>query len=49
MNHEKRNSTDYPSAKVKKIYKSGDVITVHLDLDELTVGFQKMTIFGCCI
>ena len=41
MNHEKRNSTDYPSAKSKRIFKTGDIITVHLDLDALTIGFSK--------
>ena len=41
MSHNKRNSTDYPSAKTKRTYKTGDIITVHLDLDSLTIGFSK--------
>ena len=41
MPFDKRNSTDYPSRKTKVLYKAGDIITVHLDLDEGVIGFSK--------
>ena len=40
MDHTMGGSVDYPQDKPQR-YKEGDIITVHLDLDEKSVGFSK--------
>ena len=41
MDHTMPGSKNWPSAEDPVSYDEGDVITVHLDLDQATVGFSK--------
>ena len=42
MDHTMYGSVDYPDQKTKHlaVFKPGDIITVHLDMDALNIGFS---------